>query len=110
MPSFVLEMVPSITVEVPIHQPGKAEPDMLDVTWKLHDWDAAQARSEEIRQGKITDEQLVDEDLESHSEVLDSNGKPYTIQQLMQASYVRRPLIASWFQAQAGRAKAAAKN
>ena len=112
---FVLKPIPDTTVEVSIHVPGEDKPSTIEATWKLHKWDDFQARLQAIQDGELTDEQLVEEDLVTLSGIKNEAGEQIAYSkdvaaQLMQLGYVRRPLMASWFEAQNGRAKAAAKN
>lgn len=112
--SLVLKKIPTITVDVPVHVPGEDKPSTIQATWKLHDWDTYRAMVEAQQEGKKKDEELLD-DLESVSGIKDENGNdmPFNkelVEQLMQATYIRRPLILSWFAAQEGRSQAAAKN
>lgn len=113
--SFVLKAIADVTVDVAIHVPGEETPSTIQARWTLHDWDAFQARVKQMQAGELSDEQLVAEDLQRLEGISDEKGEavPYNSKlrdQLMQMGYVRRPLMASWFDAQNGRAKAAAKN
>ncbi|SDL77670.1 hypothetical protein SAMN05661010_02517 [Modicisalibacter muralis] len=113
--SFVLKAIADVTVDVSIHVPGEKKPSTIQARWTLHDWDAFQDRVRQMQEGEITDEQLVGEDLQHLDGIADEKGEPLPYSsdlrdQLMQMGYVRRPLMASWFEAQNGRAKAAAKN
>lgn len=112
---FVLKPIPDHTVEVAIHVPGEDKPSTIEATWKLHKWDDFQARIEAMQSGELEDETLVEEDLVSLTGIKNEKGEQMAYSQelaaqLMQLGYVRRPLMASWFEAQQGRARAAAKN
>jgi|GEM_PF-2890729 len=112
--SLVLKKIPTTTVDVPVQVPGEEKPATIHATWKLHDWDTYRATVEAQQAGKKNDEELLD-DLEGVSGIKDENGNdmPFNkelVEQLMQATYIRRPLILSWFAAQEGRSQAAAKN
>lgn len=108
--AFIVKDVPEITVDVEIRQPGRAEPDVFQATWKLHKRDARRAREEEMRNGDLSDEQLIERDLVSISEVRNEAGEPLTALQLLQYAHVERPLILSWFKAQECREASAQKN
>jgi len=112
---FTLKTIPDHTVEVSIQVPGEETTSTIEATWKLHKWDDFQARIQAMQAGELTDEQLVEEDLINLAGIKNENGdsmaySPDLAAQLMQLGYVRRPLMASWFEAQQGRNKAAAKN
>lgn len=112
---FVLKTIPDTQVDVTIQVPGDDKPSTITATWKLHKWDDFQERVKAMHAGDISDDTLVEEDLVSLEGIKDAEGQdlPYTPElaaQLLQISYVRRPLMASWFEAQNGRSKAAAKN
>lgn len=112
---FVLKTIPDTTVEVTIQVPGEDKPSTIEATWRLHKWDDFQARIQAMQAGDLTDEQLVEEDLVTLTGIKNEAGEQIAFSkdiaaQLMQLGYVRRPLMASWFEAQQGRNKAAAKN
>ena len=112
--SLVLKKIPTTTVDVPVQVPGEEKPATIQATWKLHDWDTYRATVEAQQKGEKHDEELLD-DLESVSGIKDENGNdmPFNkelVEQLMQTTYIRRPLILSWFAAQEGRSQDAAKN
>lgn len=112
--SLVLKKIPTTTVDVPVQVPGEEKTSTIQATWKLHDWDAYRKTVEAQQEGKKNDEELLD-DLENVTGIKDENGNelPFDkalVEQLMQATYIRRPLILSWFAAQEGRSQAAAKN
>ncbi|MCC5904092.1 MAG: hypothetical protein JJT87_19445 [Halomonas sp.] len=112
--SLVLKKIPATTVDVPVQVPGEGKPSTIQATWKLHDWASYRAVVEAQQKGEKADEDLM-ADLEDISGIKDEKGKdvPFTkelLEQLMQTTYIRRPLILSWFAAQEGRSQAAAKN
>lgn len=112
--SLVLKKIPTTTVDVPVQVPGEEKPSTIQATWKLHDWDTYRATVEAQQEGKKNDEELLD-DLENVTGIKDENGNDIAfdkslVEQLMQATYIRRPLVLSWFAAQEGRNQAAAKN
>lgn len=112
--SLVLKKIAATTVDVPVQVPGEDKPSTIQVTWKLHDWHSYRATVKAQQEGDKPDEDLLD-DLEDVSGIKDDKGKdvPFNkelLEQLMQATYIRRPLILSWFAAQEGRNQAAAKN
>lgn len=112
---LIIKTIPEITVPVDVQVPGEAELSRIQATWKLHGFDEANARVKAIHAGEIDDQQLVAEDLLGLADVKDEQGKdlaftPELVVQLMQMTYVRQPLIGSWFAAQSCRAEAAAKN
>lgn len=113
--TFVIKKIATATVDVAIQVPGEQDTSTVQATWRLHAWDDFQARMEQMKAGKLTDEQLVEEDLHELAGVKDEQGKdlplsPELAADLLQIGYVRRPLIASWYDAQMGRNQAAAKN
>jgi hypothetical protein len=113
--AFIIKQVPDITVPVDIQVPGEAETCRIEARWKLHGFDAARARIEAIQAGKVTDEQLVAEDLLSAGPFRQADGTeiPFSAelaQSLLQMTYVRMPLVQSWFAAQNCRQEASAKN
>ncbi|WP_375058418.1 hypothetical protein [Zobellella sp. DQSA1] len=112
---LIIKDVQTITVPVDILVPGDEAPSRVQATWKLYDYTPAQDRLAAIRAGEITDEQLLTEDLLDLAPLKDAAGNSlkYTPElglQLLEKTYIRMPLIQSWFPAQAGRAEAAAKN
>lgn len=112
---FVIKTIPDITVPVDIQVPGEETASRIYATWKLHDFDEAQRRMQAIQRNDITDEQLVADELINLSDLSDEQGQPvaYTpevAKRLLQMTYVRIPLMSSWFIAQQGRNEAAAKN
>lgn len=113
--AFVLKAIPDTTLDVTIHVPGEEKPSTITATWKLHKWDQFQERVKAMQAGELDDDTLVEQDLINLSGVKDEKGSdieytPELAEQLLQLGYVRRPLMASWFEAQNGRSKAAAKN
>lgn len=112
---FVIKTIPDVTVPVDIHVPGEASASRIYATWKLHAFDAAQKTIHAIKSSEITDIQLVDDDLINITELSDEKGQtvaytPEVAKQLLQMTYVRQPLINSWFAAQQGHSEAAVKN
>lgn len=112
---FVIKNVPEITVPVDIHVPGEEPVSRIYATWKLHSYNGAQERTEAIRRGEVTDEQVVTDDLVNLSDLSDEQGNavaftPELALQLLQMTYVRVPLVTSWYAAQQGRSEAVAKN
>lgn len=112
--SLVLKKIATTTVDVPVHVPGEEKPATIQATWKLHDWDTYRATVKAQQESGKPDEDLLD-DLENVTGIKGENGEelPFDkelVAQLMQATYIRRPLILSWFAAQEGRNQAAAKN
>lgn len=112
---FVIKAVPEITVPVDIHVPGETAVSRVYATWKLHSFDDAQDKIKAIQLNQVTDDSVVNDDLISLSELYDEQGKPVAYssdvaKQLLQITYVRIPLMNSWFAAQQGRSEAAEKN
>ena len=113
--TFVLKSIPDTTLDVTVHVPGEEKPSTITATWKLHKWDQFQERVKALREGDLSDEALVEQDLITLGGIKDEKGAdvPYSkdlAAELLQLGYVRRPLMASWFEAQNGRSQAAAKN
>lgn len=112
--TLVLKRIPTTTVDVPVKVPGEEKSSTIQATWKLRDWDAYRKMVDDQQNGKAKDEDLLD-DLESVGGIKDEKGNDVAhsaelVEQLMQTTYIRRPLILSWFAAQEGRTQAAAKN
>ncbi|WP_447956501.1 hypothetical protein [Vreelandella sp. EE7] len=112
--SLVLKKIPTITVDVPVQVPEEENPSTIQATWKLHNWDDYRATVTAQQAGKKDDEDLI-KDLQGITGIKGEDGKdlPFDkdlLEQLMQTTYIRRPLILSWFAAQEGRNQAAAKN
>lgn len=112
--SLVLKKIATTTVDVPVQVPGEEKPSTIQAEWKLHDWDTYRNAVDDQQKGKAKDEDLLD-DLVSVTGIKDEKGNdvPYDkalLEQLMQTTYIRRPLVLSWFAAQEGRTQAAAKN
>ncbi|WP_252109051.1 MULTISPECIES: hypothetical protein [unclassified Halomonas] len=112
--SLVLKKIPTITVDVPVQVPEAEKPSTIQATWTLHSWDDYRKIVNEQQAGKKEDEELL-EDLKNVTGIKGEDGKemPFDkalIEVLMQTTYIRRPLILSWFAAQEGRNQAAAKN
>lgn len=113
--AFVIKTIPDITVPVDIQVPGEPEKSRIYATWKLYGFDEANARIRQTHTGEVNDQQLVAEDLLSLSDLKDEQGNaveftPELARQLLQITYVRLPLINSFFTAQQCRVEAAAKN
>lgn len=112
---FVVKNIPEITVPVDINVPGEDAASRIFATWKLHTYDGVQERRAAIASGEMSDEQVTEADLVNLSDLSDEQGNkldftPELVAQLLQMTYVRTPLIQSWFVAQSGRSEAAAKN
>lgn len=111
---FKITQAESITVPVPYTDPIQG-PKTFDATWKLHPWEEYRAIVESQKAGKKTDEDLL-VDLISLDGIKDSEtGKDIKhcqelVDAAMSVTFIRRPLIMSWFAAQEGRNQAAAKN
>ena len=111
---FVLAKTPTVTVDVPVQVPGADKPSTIKATWKLYSWDDYREIMEQQQKGDKGDEDLLG-DLVKLDGIKDEGGNlvehtKELVEQLMQITYVRRPLILSWFAAQEGRTQAAAKN
>ncbi|OWV29452.1 hypothetical protein [Halomonas campaniensis] len=112
--SLILKKIPTITVDVPIQVPGDKKASTIQAEWKLRKWDDYRANVEAAQSGKKKDEEFL-EDLVNISGIKGEDKKdlPFDkelVEQLMQETYIRRPLILSWYAAQEGRSQAAAKN
>ena len=112
--SLILKKIPTVTVDVPIQVPGDKKAASIQAEWKLHKWDDYRAVVDAQQAGKKKDEDLLD-DLVNVSGIKGEDKKdlPFDkelVEQLMQETYIRRPLILSWYAAQEGRSQAAAKN
>jgi len=112
---FQIQDITDIVVPVTIQVPGAEEPSTIRARWRLHPVSKSQEIMQSQRNGELTDEQLVEQDLLGLEDVTDADGNPVKfgkklVAQLMDIPYVRRPLVLSWFQAQQGRGEAAAKN
>lgn len=113
--SFTLKPITDIQVDVSIDVPGADKPSTLTARWRLHPFSEQQRIYDRQKNGEMTDDELVQTDLLDLQGVQDEAGEsidftPELLSQLMDLPYVRRPLVLSWFQAQQGRAQAAAKN
>jgi len=111
---FTLKDIPDITVDVPVQVPGEKKASSLQATWTLHDWDEYRKKAEELREGKLSDDDVL-KDLVSLGGIKDEKGKALEysddlLKAVLKKTYVRRPLLLSWFAAQEGRQQAAAKN
>lgn len=109
--AFVIKEVPDITVSLEVLTPGDEAVSVLEARWKLYDFPDAKERTDQLQRGLITDEELVAEDLLDLGPFEDEQGKavPFSqelAQQLLRKSYLRTPLIQSWFKAQSGLASA----
>lgn len=112
---FIVKTIPEITVPVDIKVPGEEAVSRIYATWKLHSYDDVQERRAAITSGELSDEQITESDLVNLSDLSDEQGNkldftPELVAQLLQITYVRLPLIQSWFAAQQGRSEAAVKN
>ncbi|WP_447043969.1 hypothetical protein [Vreelandella sp. H-I2] len=112
--ALILKKIETTTVDVPVQVPGEKKPATIQAEWKLHKWDAYRSIVDAQQAGKKKDEDLL-EDLVNVSGIKGEDKKdlPFDkalVEQLMQETYIRRPLILSWFAAQEGRNQAAAKN
>lgn len=112
--SLVLKKIPTTTVDVPVQVPGEEKAVTIQAEWTLHKWDKYREIVEASKKPKFKDEDLL-EDLKGLSGIKGEDGKdlPFDkdlVEQLMQETYIRRPLVLSWFAAQEGRQQAAEKN
>lgn len=112
---FVVKEIPEITVNVDIEVPGEKEKSRIAATWVLHSFEAYQEKHKLVNDGKLSDEQLVAEDLISAGPFYDDQGVelPYSadlIKNLMGKTYFRTALLCSWWDAQMCRNKVAEKN
>lgn len=104
----------SVTVPVPYTDPIQGA-KTFNATWKLHEWNEYHKIADAAKAGKKSDEDLL-EDLISLEGIKDSEtGKEIKhcqelVDAAMKVTFIRRPLILSWFAAQEGRNQAAAKN
>lgn len=113
--AFICKEITDITVPVTVYTPGDDEPSEFHARWRLHPWEVTKERREAMNAGEVTDEQVVADDLLELLDVLDADGNAITDsaelrQWMMSQTWVRRPLLASWFVAQSGYVKEAAKN
>jgi|TARA_R110001583_G_scaffold192029_1_gene358074 hypothetical protein len=112
--SFKITDAESITVPVPYTDPLKGARE-FKATWKLHPWKEYRAIVDAQQAGQKTDEDLL-EDLIALEGIKDSeSGEEIKhcqelVDAAMSVTFIRRPLILSWFAAQEGRSQAAAKN
>ncbi|WP_322528989.1 hypothetical protein R5R73_04940 [Salinicola sp. LHM] len=114
---FQIQSITDIVVPVTIEVPGAKEPSTIRARWRLNSVSKTQeiVQAQRDKENPLTDDQLVEQDLLGLEDVTDADGNPVSfstelVAQLMDIPYVRRPLVLSWFQAQAGRGEAAAKN
>lgn len=112
---FVLKSIPEITVPVTVHVPGDEESTVFHAKWRLHPVSKAREIMEQQRKGELNDDALVKQDLIGLQGVFDEAGNersfsPELVQEMLEVSYVRIPLVMSWYAAQNGQAEAAAKN
>jgi hypothetical protein len=112
--SLVLKAIPTTTVDVPVKVPGEEKTVTIQAEWTLHKWDKYREVVEKSQKPAFKDEDLI-KDLKGLSGIKGEDGKDLKfdkalVEQLMQETYIRRPLILSWFAAQEGRSQAAAKN
>ncbi|RUR43370.1 hypothetical protein [Vreelandella populi] len=104
----------TITVDVPYTDPIQGA-QTFQATWKLHKWDEYRGIVTAQQAGEKTDEDLM-EDLVRLDGLKDSETKEQIahcdelVDAAMSVTFMRRPLILSWFAAQEGRNQAAAKN
>lgn len=113
--AFIVKTVPDVTVPVEIMVPGDEAPSRIHARWKLHNFDQFQERMKLAGTGDITDEQLIREDLVHAGPFHDEEGNelPFShdlVVELLQQTFFRTALIASWYPAQQGRVEAVAKN
>ncbi len=112
--ALILKKIETTTVDVPVQVPGEKKAASIQAEWKLHKWDDYRAIVEAAQAGKRKDEEFL-EDLVNISGIKGEDKKDLDfdkalVEQLMQETYIRRPLILSWYAAQEGRSQAAAKN
>ncbi len=104
----------AITVDVPYTDPIQGA-QTFQATWNLHEWEKYRSIVDAQHAGKMSDEDLL-KDLISIEGLKDSETKEEIdhcdelIDAVMSVTFMRRPLILSWFAAQEGRNQAAAKN
>ncbi|QPI65884.1 hypothetical protein [Vreelandella venusta] len=112
--SLVKKDVPTSTVDVPVQVPGEKKPSTIQAEWKLHDWPEYRAIADALQAGEKSDDDVL-EDLKNITGIKGEDKKdlPFDdelVSWAMRKTYVRRPLIISWYAAQEGRSQAAAKN
>lgn len=112
--SLVLKKIPTTIVDVPVKVPGEETTVTIQAEWTLHKWDKYREVVESSKKPEFKDEDLL-KDLKGLSGIKGEDDKdlPFDkalVEQLMQETYIRRPLILSWFAAQEGRNQAASKN
>ncbi|WP_422102000.1 hypothetical protein [Vreelandella sp.] len=112
--SFKITQAETVTVPVPYTDPIQG-PKEFKATWKLHPWKEYRAIVDAQQAGTKADEELL-EDLVSLEGIEDSETKEKIqhcqalVDAAMSVTFIRRPLILSWFAAQEGRSRAATKN
>lgn len=112
--SLVLKKIPTTIVDVPVKVPGEDKTVTIQAEWTLHKWDKYREVIEASKKPEFKDEDLL-EDMKGISGIKGEDGKdlPFNkelVEALMQETYIRRPLILSWFAAQEDRSQAAAKH
>ncbi|MCP1314391.1 MULTISPECIES: hypothetical protein [unclassified Halomonas] len=111
---ITLTSAQTITVDVPYTDPVQGA-QTFQATWNLHKWSEYRKVVDAQQAGKKTDDDLLD-DLVRLEGIKDSQTKqeiPHCdelVAAVMDVTFMRRPLILSWFAAQEGRQQAAAKN
>ncbi|RUR34475.1 hypothetical protein [Vreelandella nanhaiensis] len=112
--TLVLKKIATTTIDVPVQVPGDEKPSTIQATWVLHNWASYRAIVDAQQKREKTDEDLLG-DLKNVAGLKDESGNDLVFDKelldaLMDITYIRRPLILSWFAAQEGRNQAAAKN
>lgn len=112
--TIMLTSATTITVDVPYTDPIQGA-QTFQATWNLHKWDEYRSIVNAQQAGEKSDEDLI-EDLVRIDGLKDSETKEEIahcdelVDAVMSVTFMRRPLILSWFAAQEGRSQAAAKN
>lgn len=112
--TIMLTSATAITVDVPYTDPIQGA-QTFQATWNLHKWSEYRSIVNAHQAGEKSDEDLL-EDLVRIDGVKDSETKEEIahcddlVNAVMDVTFMRRPLLLSWFAAQEGRNQAAAKN
>ncbi|WP_413614752.1 hypothetical protein MRB56_12655 [Halomonas cupida] len=115
---FQLEKVASVLEEITVKVPGdhgEVTEATFSVRFRVLDVDEISESIEELRSGKITDDDLFARDVKGWEDISDEKGKPLpftasNLKKIIRLRWVRQGMVDAWYRVQLGREKAAAKN
>lgn len=115
---FKFNPAPSLSVAIKLQEPqdgGRSKESTITVRYRLLTVEQYQEKLEASRDGKLTDLEILESDIESIDGVKDADGNALTysvdlLRSLAAWYWIRQPLINGWMSAQSGVGLAREKN